>query len=92
MGTLPLPEGQCYYEYADGRIYSGHMRTGLPHGFGIQLGPEWCYYGRWEYGVLTRGRMIRVDDGSKFKIPFRDSMDEVVYTTWEQIREEPSRQ
>jgi hypothetical protein len=70
LGQTEPPNGYVNYRYSDGRDYSGYMRDGRPHGYGLLRGKILSYIGVFEDGYMTEGIMVDTVRGTEFHIPW----------------------
>ena len=70
LGTRQPPNGYTVFRYANGSDYSGYMRDGTPHGYGVMRGPVVSYVGIWDDGVMVEGLMVDAVRASEFRIPW----------------------
>lgn len=70
MGQTEPPNGYVNYRYSDGRDYSGYMRDGRPHGYGVLRGKILSYIGIFEEGFMVEGLMVDTVRGTEFHIPW----------------------
>lgn len=62
-------------EYEDGRVYTGGLFHGTPHGIGQMIYPDGCsYYGNFQFGLMHgSGHQIFIDK-SEYKGPYSNGL------------------
>lgn len=60
---LPFYSGFATIQYESGKVYSGQVLHGIPHGFGGLYEPQVCKHtnGDWVNGVMTRGMVVEYE-------------------------------